>query len=610
MNQIIINQLTRHLKRKELALFCGAGISIPSGIPGVGSYIDSCDKIVDGITPRILEQFDFSSDEIKSFLSAHLPFEAFIEHLIEYGLDLNKIVSIFDSKPNNYHRAIAYLTQKGLISKIVTTNFDQCIEKALGYYDKLSLIPNINDYFSNHSKLPLKYFAKVHGCLSEPSNLAITIKEISKRKNQQRNRLINNIFQKSATHNAVLIVGYSCSDHFDITPQIQYLITKRKRNLCKVIYWEYEYATTPKIVHFKDINANARYLFKGHPNILKVKGDLNMLISQIPNFTSTELTYSNHWDETIKTYFNNHFTDIERLIIKASLLQRIDEFNVAKNIYSSIINTDNTPKNIAVSLENKGTILRIQGKYEEALALHKQAEYIYRCELNENVKSADSIESMGIAYKCLGKYEESITCHTMAESILIQENDLDKLARNYGSKALTLKLQGQLNEALKLHEKECAIHIEIGNKIDEAKSYSNQSAIYRNIWSNTNDKKMLNKAIFLLETSKKIFEKFGYESASAYGSLGILYAESNRLRLSLSSFKKSKSICRQNNLQRELIAVYANEGNLLAKYFHKKEDGIKLVKKAIALCRKIKDGREKPLLELLEEIKNNKMPNA
>ena len=109
----IFSSIINYTQKGELAVFCGAGISYNSGIP-----------LVFDIKKKILEEIELKSDEISSILDFPMPFEFFMESLI----NLHKTELLFDvfesAQPNANHYFMAYLAKSGFLK----THKSKCCE--------------------------------------------------------------------------------------------------------------------------------------------------------------------------------------------------------------------------------------------------------------------------------------------------------------------------------------------------------------------------------------------------------------------------------------------------------------------------------------------------
>ena len=171
-----------------------------------------------------------------------MPFEAIVEILSENS-DIDSILDIYSmGEPNTNHIFIAMLAKTHLIKTIVTTNFDSLIEKALINAelkeDRDFKVYYLEDHFSNSNKLwdelasdnddIIRVF-KIHGSIVDKNSIRATMKAVANQSlSDKRLNIIQHLFS-TGTHDTVLVLGYSCSDVFDITPSIKRLNKDKKR---------------------------------------------------------------------------------------------------------------------------------------------------------------------------------------------------------------------------------------------------------------------------------------------------------------------------------------------------------------------------------------------
>ncbi|MDE1888884.1 MAG: SIR2 family protein [Planctomycetota bacterium] len=221
-----IYDISKSIEEKRLSFFCGAGISWNSGLP-----------LANELKHEILDKLPIDKKDIDEIMNSNLPFEAFIE-VISESTNISKILDIFkDGNPNTNHNLIASLAKHSFLNTIVTTNFDLLIEKALEneglkrdddfkvYYDEEQLL-DINFEEIKDDKI-IRIF-KIHGSIENKDSIRTTLKAVANKPlSDKRKGLIKYLFS-TGNHQKVLILGYSCSDEFDITPQIQSIEENQK----------------------------------------------------------------------------------------------------------------------------------------------------------------------------------------------------------------------------------------------------------------------------------------------------------------------------------------------------------------------------------------------
>lgn len=196
--------LAEAARRRSLAILAGAGISIPSGIPGAKDLRDS---ILSSVFP----------DEIPAAVRS-LPLEILVAHL---GRVLqNDLLPVFTSgTPSHYHHAIATLLSAGALRYVATTNFDELIEAALAGRPGTTII----DQELAGSSIP--GVLHLHGRVSDRNSIVVAVEDVVRNQSgpELRSRLRELFFPEAP--GPILVLGYSFSDEFDINPALRDLGT-------------------------------------------------------------------------------------------------------------------------------------------------------------------------------------------------------------------------------------------------------------------------------------------------------------------------------------------------------------------------------------------------
>ncbi len=205
---IDMRDLAARLTGRRLAVLAGAGISRDSGLP-----------IANELTDEIQRQLRVPRATRAVLGSAKLPFELFIESLAGCS-DVTPLYEIYQGgSPCAFHSLCAHLRQRGLLTAIVTTNFDDLFETALGAaglaYERLWQEPDFLGWTSSIGALPL---VKIHGSAHDPHSLGITIRRVANQRGVQAREVAIREVLLASPSEAVLVVGYSGSDRFDINP--------------------------------------------------------------------------------------------------------------------------------------------------------------------------------------------------------------------------------------------------------------------------------------------------------------------------------------------------------------------------------------------------------
>ena len=152
------------------SVFCGAGISVNSGIP-----------IVVTLQSYLLRKLGIPDNNIELILNSGMPFEVFMETINELS-DISALLCIFDvGQPNHTHKFLANEIRRGRVSCVLTTNFDCHLETAL---TEVGLIEGedfrvIHDEFQSVNleaeSLICPLIVKLHGCYRKTAQLGIVM---------------------------------------------------------------------------------------------------------------------------------------------------------------------------------------------------------------------------------------------------------------------------------------------------------------------------------------------------------------------------------------------------------------------------------------------------
>jgi hypothetical protein len=259
-----INFLEKCLQNPDNITFLfGSGISrpYPTSIPTVNDFYDSLIK-KSSIEPEI-------QIELWNMINNTYPqprFEVFINEFQKYIDKESKFINIFNIQSfNTIHSFIANYIENGSIG--ITTNFDLCIEYAginsekVFSYNGLDIkeIKKGNNLYKPHGSIDLK------------KNIVITDESLSKTNDgfislpNWRKTLIDSLDNK-----IVIVLGYSGSDDFDITP----ILLESKPKL--LVWIEYENIELD-FKKFEDVNVKLKKILEGKQFYI-LKGDFQKYI--------------------------------------------------------------------------------------------------------------------------------------------------------------------------------------------------------------------------------------------------------------------------------------------------------------------------------------------
>jgi tetratricopeptide (TPR) repeat protein len=370
-----ISSLIQKLRDGRVALLCGAGISIPAGLPSATALAS---RICELICPNEASK-KILIDEVCN--RHQIPFEAFIEIVLRISGNSSFLEMFSEGQPAAMHLLTAQLGAHGAIKTIVTTNFDVLFERAL--LGKLPLDSwrvfatdtDFSELTAAALKKPTVSLLKVHGSYGgAPTEMVTTLRQLGQR-NLLDNRMkaIDHLF-RDGPHEVVLILGYSCSDAFDVNPRIESFFSPLEKTVVLVQH------TSSSEVQISQLNKSAEHLVFSNCN------DTSCLLRT--NTASFLGAILEAWDiscvtETVGDLWSNHverwFCGISASVgdrIVAAVFRRCGFYSLAESHYEAAIKKLNQTGDLdtmADVLTQLGVLLQIQGRYYNALEVYERA---------------------------------------------------------------------------------------------------------------------------------------------------------------------------------------------------------------------------------------------
>lgn len=540
----MIDHLISNLEKSNTAIFCGAGISYNSGLP-----------LATGLLKKILEVLDIKDNDASIILDSNMPFEFFIE-TIRNEVNVDELLQIFaKAKPNTNHELIAELISLGLIKTVLTTNFDFLIEEALSkiglqngiHFKVFASEEEFGEINWNDHKIKI---IKIHGCVSNISEMAITLSAVaSKTTCKNKNNIIEKFFSKNVNP-SVIIVGYSCSDLFDISPQLELV-----NNNSEVFIIEHinntsgytvediaikEHKNPFKSFPGKRININTDFL---------VKLIWEKLLHQEYQFKS----YCSQWTENVNNWLAQAI-ETNSIGIKHHIPARL-YYNIGEYEYSArhceygigIAQNQSNQITFYSELGNLGMAFNALGRYKEAKSCLEES--VTACRDFGNIQGEIAqLQSLGNIYRNLREFESAIKVYLRATS-LAEKEDIDGLCTSIGNLASVYIQTEQPDEAIKCLEKGLKIALHIGNKQSEASMLCSFGSAY-------SQKGKFEKAIQYIENSINATRLIGDRQGECMALLNLSTAY-----MQIEDFEKCLSNARSSLQIAQTIHIKQSEGN-------------------------------------------------
>lgn len=202
-NKNIPISLIDKIKKKKIVIFVGAGLSVSAGYP---NWNDLLIKILKSISDRENKTEGYiNSLELNLFEPIDIlkKIEVHKSYVIE---EFENIMKLFNNiEPTSVHKKLTQIS-----SKIITTNYDELIEKSDSRLEKITYY---NEYKTAKIHEYENYVFKIHGDLNEPDKCILFPSQYDEIYN--RNESLN-IFdlKKIISEKSLLFIGFSLNDPY------------------------------------------------------------------------------------------------------------------------------------------------------------------------------------------------------------------------------------------------------------------------------------------------------------------------------------------------------------------------------------------------------------
>jgi tetratricopeptide (TPR) repeat protein len=547
-----ISEIIKSLKEKELVLFCGAGISKNSGLP-----------LANEMKRYFLKKLPINDEDIDEIMNSNLPFEAFMETLSENS-DVSKILGAFkDGEPNTNHILIAKLAKNGYIKTIFTTNFDLLIEKALEK-EGLEKGRHFEVYFNEEQFSEVDFdnlnkisVFKIHGSVDNEDSIRTTLKAVASRTlSDKRMDVIRYLFS-TGNNKKVLILGYSCSDKFDITPQIQSI----KENQKEITFVEHFDIEKIKIegINIKD-DKNPFKKFTGK----RIRCDTDKFIEEIwASFQEILGEYESIKSKTEwKTYVEDwirEMRDKKGLDVVGSIFYKISNFNKSREYRKKALDIaqkigDDVRESICYnSLGNAHYGL---SDFRKAIECHKKALDIAQ-KIGDDVRESKCYNSLGNAHFRLGNFKNANEYYNKSLEIAKQIRDKEGESICYMNLGVVCDRLGNFKNANEYYNKSLEIKRETGDKEGESMCYMNIGVVCYWLSNFNKSKEYYGKS---LEIAKEIGSRV-IESGCCVN-VGNTYAKLCDFKKAIGYYEKSLEIAKEIANRTEEPEGYRGLGNV------------------------------------------------
>jgi tetratricopeptide (TPR) repeat protein len=600
------------LPNENVTFLVGAGISIEPP-----SSLKSAVQIV-----NMLIKLCASENEVSKILSLEgLRYEIVIEFIQKYFDQELKIMDFFDNftQPNIHHYFLAHSIIQG--HQIITTNFDYLIEYALMNFieDKTKILPIItpNDFinYADLNKLATqgKYaIFKIHGSKKNiisnedtRDSLVTTISALGRERGEKTFAIED--YKKPALVNllegrTLIIMGYSGSDDFDISPTL-----KELQNISKIVWINHTSNETPEIVNIKKMLESEVGYIDGSTALLKelaqnavlldhpieiFKININtatfvrnylweLLLNGIsqPDFTQIspiEFDYENWFQEALKP-----IDEFKKLLFTWELYYRLAQPDDALRIGDIGLKLAEQQGNIDLIssfLNSNGLIYLDKGEPEKALDF-----YLKALDLVPVEESSMTLNNIGMVYKSQRDYQNAIFWLKKAQEVAKGTSKLIEKITILNNLGLTYYSDGKYQDAFEYYEKALEINKDLGDLGIKSRVLSNIGSVY---FSKKEYENALNKFQEALQISEELGDINGL--TVRLNNIASIYVQQGNNTLALEYYQKAlEKVEILGDLAKK--AIYMTNMALVYSKLDSKEKSVKLLDAALPIDKRLDD---------------------
>lgn len=367
------------------------------------------------------------------------------------------------------------LLKKGVLNSICTTNFDLLIEKALvseGFekgvdFEKYHTEQDFRNFYWAIEKPKL---IKLHGCVTDREEIGITLDIVAgSDSSMHRNQLVKEFFSKKF-NDVVIVIGYSCSDIFDISPQIEAVAQDKS----EIIFVEHKNGKLDPII--KELSkCGDDFPFKFHPGF-KVTIDANHFCNLLWNTVLEEdyqvIQGKTNWEKIVESWIENSVFEnghIVKYILPARLFFDISQYEISLQYCElgkqGAQETGNF-KAFYSEMGNAGMALNALGRLDEALEYLKNS--IVGCRMVSNQKGVIA-QSQVLGHIFRNRLEYDLALQRFQDALLAAEQIKDQfsICTSIGNLCSVYNHIGHTAESEMLINKGIKIARRIGNKQSE-----------------------------------------------------------------------------------------------------------------------------------------------
>lgn len=462
---LLIKRLATDILKKDVLFFCGAGISADSSLPLAREFLGA-----------VLRELPLRRDDRELVQASRLPFEAALQTLRDCTGSLRRLIDIFArGRPNSCHHVLARIMVECRVPAIITTNFDILLERAVGQRRSRAR-SDFRAVSREHEmrRLVLRDIPSlihIHGSVTDRASVAATLDAVSAHRLLIGRRNVLAQAFGAGREKTVVVLGYSWSDVFDISPIVASIA---RQNRCRVILIDHRHDGPTHVQPARSLKPNhPLHSYSGHVVQANTRGFLEALSDEL--FLSgfgREPKSDDLWRIAVKSW-GKTVSQGRRYLAAANLLRHTQNVERSRQYLETTLAWAKRNKDTRLhvqALGSKGHLSRSMADYQEAIRCFSAI--VSRSNRNQGLHS-QALKDLATVHRELGNLDEAARYCTKSIAAARAAKDRSQIAHALACRAGLMSVTQDFVRAAPAHTAAARAFAGLGEVRAEAAALTN-----------------------------------------------------------------------------------------------------------------------------------------
>jgi len=445
--------------------FCGAGISADSSLPLAREFLGA-----------VLRELPLERDDRELVQDSKLPFEAVLQTLRECTGSLRRLIDIFArGRPNSCHHVLARLMVECGVPAIITTNFDILLERAM----RQCRLRARSDFRAVSRERDMRRLVlrdipsliHIHGSVTDRASVAATLDAVSAHSLLMGRRNVLAQAFGAGRRRTVVVLGYSWSDLFDISPIVASIAHQDR---CRIVLIDHRHHGPARVQPARSLKPNhPLHSYSGYVVRTNTRGFLEALSDELSSSGfGRDAKSDDSWRIAVRSWGKR--VPLGRRYLAAANLLRHTQYVERSRQYLEetlawAVRTKDTRLHVQ-ALGSKGHLSRAMAEYEQAIQCFSAI--VLRSRRNQGLHS-QALKDLATVHRELGNLDEATRHCAKAITAARAAKDRSQLAHALACRAGLLSVAHDFVRAAPAHSAAARAFARLGEVRAEAAALTN-----------------------------------------------------------------------------------------------------------------------------------------